>query len=334
MIEWPHGAFPLQVSSYSVTKQKSVRSYADYGGMPRQVLNRSLDTINIAAFFALDDCDGASWKDFFYNALNNGVEQVLITVDIGAGLEQLPAVIIPETIQQTRTVMGWDIQLTFAAQYQGSTMGIEDAVLPLELLPSYPYSFTYGRSNIADIDNSGVILVSRDLKYESVPFSLKFENINRHKLNLWTEFYRQAIDRGAFAFIMPLDTGSGIQPHNVVIQNGQISITTESAISWTVSFTAIAERIDTEGEFCGLLWELADCYGGTANLVGVVNTLDELINDSMPQFIDRVDYEKEYCGSYAIWICYGSSQAFKDMTCSLDNLINTRMPIFIPSGDY
>lgn len=85
------------------------------------------------------------------------------------------------------------------------------------------------------------------------------------------------IHGGADSFIMPHDTGYGVQDHQVMITS-TIGDSTDDGINWVITFTATAERTAIQEDTCLTqnLPDLFGCYGdcleGFLNAYGVSQT--------------------------------------------------------------
>lgn len=127
-------------------------------------------------------------------------------------------------------------------------------------LTNKTYSMSRG-SNVFQTPTQGGI-ARQSLKYtlESVPLILNFivsDNGYRALLN----FYDVVINHGANSFKMNLDSGTGIEEHQVYIKPGTFKATRPSHNNWYVSFTATAEVTPSQNEVCDNLYQLYDCYG-------------------------------------------------------------------------
>ena len=80
------------------------------------------------------------------------------------------------------------------------------------------------------------------------------------RLAFWS--FITKIDGGASSFQMDLDSGAGIEPHNVQITSS-ISENTQTGVFWNITFTATAERTSVQepSEFNDTILDLYDEYG-------------------------------------------------------------------------
>jgi hypothetical protein len=83
----------------------------------------------------------------------------------------------------------------------------------------------------------------------------------------WTVFYHLQIGKGSLAFLMPLDSGLGVLPHQVNIMPGSYSAVRSNGEMVVVSFVAEAENqvyLMTAADGQALL-EVYNQYGSDAN---------------------------------------------------------------------
>lgn len=136
---------------------------------------------------------------------------------------------------------------------------MSDIRFPASLKPivSKGYSQTRGSNVFRTSVTGGLPRQGRDVYFEAVPFSITL---------LTSSLGRQAflsflnnIHAGADSFIMPLDSGLGIQDHQVMITS-TINDSTDDGINWTFTFTITAERTAIQEDTC-LTANLPDLYG-------------------------------------------------------------------------
>lgn len=122
------------------------------------------------------------------------------------------------------------------------------------------YSQTRGDNIWRSAVQGGLPRQGRDTYYDAVPISIALVLGKLGRQAFWS-FIAQ-IDGGASSFQMDLDTGAGIEPHNVQITSN-ISESTQSGVFWNVTFTATAERTSIQDvtEFSTALYELYGEYG-------------------------------------------------------------------------
>ena len=122
------------------------------------------------------------------------------------------------------------------------------------------YALSRG-SNVFDTPVQGGISRTA-LRYtlEPVPFILNFSTSQLgHKAVL--NFYDTVINHGANSFKMNLDSGYGVEEHQVRIKAGTFKDSKVSSNVWYIAFTAVAEVTSSQLETCPNLYELYDCYG-------------------------------------------------------------------------
>lgn len=90
------------------------------------------------------------------------------------------------------------------------------------------------------------------------------------KRQVFYDFYYGKINSGSAKFTMILDSGNGLEEHNVFIVPNTLSDDGSRAPIWVISFTIVAETTPfQENPFGGDLADLYDIYG---------DQLDDLIN--------------------------------------------------------
>ena len=83
---------------------------------------------------------------------------------------------------------------------------------------------------------------------------------------IWTLFFYNIIKKGALSFDMPLDSGSGLQTHNVNIIPNSVSVNETDGNNFVVTFQVEAESsaydFDADGTAAALaIWENGDDLG-------------------------------------------------------------------------
>lgn len=126
------------------------------------------------------------------------------------------------------------------------------------------YSLTRGNNIYRNDVQGGAPRQGRDTFYDAVPFSvvLVVSSLGRQA---FYAFLNQ-IDGGANSFVMTLDSGLGLQDHQVWITS-TISDTTQDGKNWVISFTLTAERTPNQDSDCltANLPDLFGCYGDSLN---------------------------------------------------------------------
>ena len=127
-------------------------------------------------------------------------------------------------------------------------------------LTSKTYSMSRGSNVQAQAVQGGVARQALKYTLEPVPFILNFV-VSDLGYNALLNFYDVGIDHGANSFKMNLDSGTGIEEHQVYIKPNTFKATRPSHNNWYVSFTATAEVTPSQNELCDNLYQLYDCYG-------------------------------------------------------------------------
>lgn len=132
--------------------------------------------------------------------------------------------------------------------------------MSLRPIVSKGYSQTRG-SNIWRTEvQGGVPRQGRDTYFEPVPISVTLVVSSLGRQAFYS--FLNNIDGGASSFIMPHDTGLGIEDHHVLITS-TISDSTDDGKNWVITFTATAERTAIQEDTCFTknLPDLFGCYG-------------------------------------------------------------------------
>lgn len=129
--------------------------------------------------------------------------------------------------------------------------------MSLRPIVSKGYSQTRG-SNIWRTEvQGGLPRQGRDTYFEPVPISVTLVVSSLGRQAFYS--FLNNIDGGASSFIMPHDTGMGIEDHQILITS-TISDSTDDGKNWVISFTATAERTAIQEDTC-LTKNLPDLYG-------------------------------------------------------------------------
>lgn len=136
--------------------------------------------------------------------------------------------------------------------------------MSLRPIVSKGYSQTRG-SNIWRTEvQGGVPRQGRDTYFEPVPISVTLVVSSLGRQAFYS--FLNNIDGGASSFIMPHDTGLGIEDHQVLITS-DISDSTDDGKNWVITFTATAERSAIQEDTC-LTKNLPDLYGCYGDCLG------------------------------------------------------------------
>jgi len=136
--------------------------------------------------------------------------------------------------------------------------------MSLRPIVSKGYSQTRG-SNIWRTEvQGGLPRQGRDTYFEPVPISVTLVVSSLGRQAFYS--FLNNIDGGASSFIMPHDTGLGIEDHQVLITS-DISDSTDDGKNWVITFTATAERTAIQEDTC-LTKNLPDLYGCYGDCLG------------------------------------------------------------------
>lgn len=136
--------------------------------------------------------------------------------------------------------------------------------MSLRPIVSKGYSQTRG-SNIWRTEvQGGVPRQGRDTYFEPVPISVTLVVSSLGRQAFYS--FLNNIDGGASSFIMPHDTGLGIEDHQVLITS-DISDSTDDGKNWVITFMATAERTAIQEDTC-LTKNLPDLYGCYGDCLG------------------------------------------------------------------
>lgn len=162
---------------------------------------------------------------------------------------------------------------------------MSELVFPTRLKPivNKNYSQTRGGNIWRSRVQGGLPRQGRDSYYDAVPISvaLVVSSLGRRA---FYEFIRQ-IDGGASSFQMELDSGNGLEMHNVQITSN-ISDSTQTGVFWNISFTATAERtsVQDESEYGDTILDLFDEYGDGLN--ALIDYYEQYVTN--PLFINNL----------------------------------------------
>lgn len=136
--------------------------------------------------------------------------------------------------------------------------------MSLRPIVSKGYSQTRG-SNIWRTEvQGGLPRQGRDTYFEPVPISVTLVVSSLGRQAFYS--FLNNIDGGASSFIMPHDTGMGIEDHQVLITS-TISDSTDDGKNWVITFAATAERTAIQEDTC-LTKNLPDLYGCYGDCLG------------------------------------------------------------------
>lgn len=156
--------------------------------------------------------------------------------------------------------------------------------MSLRPIVSKGYSQTRG-SNIWRTEvQGGLPRQGRDTYFEPVPISVTLVVSSLGRQAFYS--FLNNIDGGASPFIMPHDTGMGVEDHQVLITS-TISDSTDDGKNWVISFTATAERTAIQEDTCftknlpDLFGSYGDCLGGFLKAYGTAQSTFPRIWDPM-----------------------------------------------------
>ena len=141
-----------------------------------------------------------------------------------------------------------------------------DLYFPASLKPIVNNGYSYSRgSNIyRNTVQGGLPRQGRDTYFEPVPIQVNL--VTSALGNQVFQSFLNNIHGGADSFNMTLDTGLGLQVHQVMITS-DISVNSDDGINWNIGFTATAERTAIQEDTCltANLPDLYGCYGDGLN---------------------------------------------------------------------
>ena len=126
------------------------------------------------------------------------------------------------------------------------------------------YSYSRGSNLYRSSVQGGLPRQGRDTYFEPVPIEVNL--VTSALGNQVFQSFLNNIHGGADSFNMVLDTGLGLQVHQVIITSS-IGINTTDGINWNINFTATAERTAIQEDTCltANLPDLYGCYGDGLN---------------------------------------------------------------------
>ena len=141
-----------------------------------------------------------------------------------------------------------------------------DLYFPASLKPivSKGYSYSRGSNIYRSSVQGGLPRQGRDTYFEPVPIEVNL--VTSALGNQVFQSFLNNIHGGADSFNMTLDSGLGLQVHQVMITSA-IGINTNDGINWNINFTATAERTAIQEDTCltANLPDLYGCYGDGLN---------------------------------------------------------------------
>lgn len=143
---------------------------------------------------------------------------------------------------------------------------MSDIFFPASLKPivSKGYSYSRGSNIYRNTVQGGLPRQGRDTYFEPVPIEVNL--VTSALGNQVFQSFLNNIHGGADSFNMTLDTGLGLQVHQVIIAS-DIGINSSDGINWNISFTATAERTAIQEDTC-LTANLPDLYGCYGDCLG------------------------------------------------------------------
>jgi hypothetical protein len=143
---------------------------------------------------------------------------------------------------------------------------MSDLYFPASLKPivSKGYSYSRGSNIYRSSTQGGLPRQGRDTYFEPVPIQVNL--VTSALGNQVFQSFLNNIHGGADSFNMTLDSGLGLQAHQVMITS-DISVSSDDGINWNIGFTATAERTAIQEDTCltANLPDLYGCYGDGLN---------------------------------------------------------------------
>lgn len=147
------------------------------------------------------------------------------------------------------------------------------------------YSYSRGSNIYRSAVQGGLPRQGRDTYFEPVPIEV---NLVVSALgNQVFQSFLNNIHGGADSFNMTLDSGLGLQVHQVIITSEKIGINSSDGLNWNINFTATAERTAIQEDTCltanlpDLYGCYGDCLGGFLKAYGVAQSTFPRIWDPM-----------------------------------------------------
>ena len=143
-------------------------------------------------------------------------------------------------------------------------MGSLNFPASLKPIVSKGYSYSRGGNIYRNTVQGGIPRQGRDTYFEPVPIEVNL--VTSALGNQVFQSFLNNIHGGADSFNMTLDSGLGLQVHQVLITS-DIGINTNDGINWNINFTATAERTAIQEDTCltANLPDLYGCYGDGLN---------------------------------------------------------------------
>lgn len=156
------------------------------------------------------------------------------------------------------------------------------AAFPTGLRPSLTQSYGFGQPDniITQQVQGGAPLQMLNFRTGPVPFNVGMV-LSPLRLQVFQDFYFNKINSGTDKFTMTLDSGNGLEEHNVFITPGSVTFNGDRAPIWSVSFTVLAESTPfQEDPYGGNLVDLYEVYGD--DLPAILAQLEILALEDLP----------------------------------------------------
>lgn len=162
---------------------------------------------------------------------------------------------------------------------------MSEYIFPKSLKPIVSQGYSQSRGgNIWRSDvQGGLPRQGRDTYYDAVPIKIVLIVSTLGRLAFYS--FLTKIDGGASSFQMELDTGNGMEFHNVQITS-DVTDSTQNNSWWTINFTATAERtsVQDKTDFSDALPDLYGEYGD--QLPNFLNLYEQYVTS--PLFINEL----------------------------------------------
>ena len=122
------------------------------------------------------------------------------------------------------------------------------------------YSTERGGNVFSTAVGGGLPRQALDNSIDSPEFRLNFI-LSDLAYQVALNFYDAAINHGADSFIMQLNSGNGIEDHQVYIKPGTWRVSRPVDGTWYLGFTVTAESTSSQFDACTNLYDLYSCYG-------------------------------------------------------------------------
>jgi len=154
---------------------------------------------------------------------------------------------------------------------------------PADIKPLISQGYTFSSpDNLLSSEVSGSVNeAQRRFKYGLVSFSIGL-SVNDEGLTTFKQFYTTELSSGSGKFMMPLDSGNGIEETPVFIVPGSVSYDLTENPKNRISFEVVAERTTFQNNpYQGIIVDIYEEFG--PDFVDLLNALEIFVFEVLPE---------------------------------------------------